>query len=241
MRLSILLLAIAALPAAADTAFVSPERKAVLLELYTSEGCSSCPPADRWLSTLLDSPALFESVVPVAFHVDYWDDLGWRDRFAAPEFSARQRAHAGARRVSGVYTPGFVRDGREWRQWFSGARDVAADEATAGVLALEVYADEIAVSFQPAGTTEALHVEIALLGFGLESRVLRGENTGRRLTHDFVVLDWQSQPLSRRAGAYSARAPRPESAHRPQRLALAAWVSEAPGGAPLQAVGGFLD
>ncbi len=62
-----------------------------LIELYTSEGCSSCPPADRWLSTLKDHPALWQQLVPIAFHVDYWDYIGWKDRFARAEFTDRQR------------------------------------------------------------------------------------------------------------------------------------------------------
>jgi hypothetical protein len=93
----------------------SPEGRVSLLELYTSEGCSSCPPADRWLSTLRDDPRLWRLVVPVAFHVDYWDYLGWRDRFADPAHAERQRTLAGQGLLSTVYTPGLVLDGKEWR------------------------------------------------------------------------------------------------------------------------------
>ena len=90
----------------------------MLVELFTSEGCSSCPPADAWISQLKESPDLWKKIVPVAFHVDYWNNLGWRDRFAKPEFTARQRRYVAAWGGDSVYTPGFVVNGKEWRDWF---------------------------------------------------------------------------------------------------------------------------
>src|SRR5256886_7314986 len=89
----------------------------MFVELFTSEGCSSCPPADAWISQLKESPDLWKKIVPVVFHVDYWDNLGWRDRFAKPEFTERQRRYVAACRGDSVYTPGFVVNGREWRDW----------------------------------------------------------------------------------------------------------------------------
>ena len=80
-----------------------------VIELYTSEGCSSCPPADQWLSSLKGKP-----VVAEAFHVAYWDYIGWKDRFAQPVFSTRQRDIAALNRQSGIYTPQLVRNGRDW-------------------------------------------------------------------------------------------------------------------------------
>ena len=84
----------------------SGEHVTPVIELYTSEGCSSCPPADRWLSSLPVEPA----VVPLAFHVDYWDSLGWPDRFARPEFTRRQHEHGPAHHLGG---PGHARGTRE--------------------------------------------------------------------------------------------------------------------------------
>ena len=75
---------------AAPVSFSSPVQQATLIELYTSEGCSSCPPADSWLSQFKDNEHLWTQIVPVSFHVDYWDNLGWRDRFSSAEFSRRQ-------------------------------------------------------------------------------------------------------------------------------------------------------
>jgi len=84
-----------------------------VIELYTSEGCSSCPPADRWLAALASQPQLWARYVPLAFHVDYWDALGWPDRFASRRHTARQRAYARNGRLSQVYTPAFVVGGNE--------------------------------------------------------------------------------------------------------------------------------
>jgi hypothetical protein len=101
---------------AAPFSFKSGENQAALVELYTSEGCSSCPPAEAWLSRLKDGPGLWKEFVPVAFHVDYWDYLGWRDKWSAEAFSARQRAYASAWHNDNIYTPGFILNGSEWRR-----------------------------------------------------------------------------------------------------------------------------
>src|SRR5258708_40149645 len=97
--------------------FQSSETQTALLELYTSEGCSSCPPAETWLSRLKESPGLWKDFVPVAFHVDYWDRLGWRDPFADRGFSDRQSAYAELWHSENVYTPEFVLNGKDWRAW----------------------------------------------------------------------------------------------------------------------------
>src|SRR5690349_5159728 len=86
----------------------SGPRKTHLLELFTSEGCSSCPPAEAWISGLKNDARLWRDFVPVTFHVDYWDRLGWRDPLASKEWTARQYEYSERWRRSGVYTPGFV-------------------------------------------------------------------------------------------------------------------------------------
>src|SRR5256885_10643086 len=103
-------------PAHADVLFEAGPARVHLLELFTSEGCSSCPPADAWFSKLKQSPGLWHDFVPVAFHVDYWDRLGWRDRFASKEWTSRQQAYAVRGNGDSVYTPEFVLDGNESRQ-----------------------------------------------------------------------------------------------------------------------------
>src|SRR5271155_1572909 len=108
---TILLLTLAGRCLADDLVFDSTTRRVSLLELYTSEGCSSCPPAEEWLSKLKENPRLWKDYVPVAFHVDYWDGLGWPDRFASPAYTQRQRSYAQVWGGDTVYTPELVVDG----------------------------------------------------------------------------------------------------------------------------------
>src|SRR5689334_12001294 len=93
-----------------------------LLELYTSEGCSSCPPADKWLSSIAAAGYGTDKVVPLAFHVDYWDYIGWKDRFARPDFSDRQRWVAAIGRSDFVYTPQVILNGIDFRGWSQNSR-----------------------------------------------------------------------------------------------------------------------
>ena len=93
---------------AADYSFESGQRKTHLIELFTSQGCSSCPPAEAWLSKLKSEPGLWKDFVPIAFHVDYWDRLGWRDPFASKDWTARQYQYSENWKSESVYTPGFV-------------------------------------------------------------------------------------------------------------------------------------
>ena len=102
---------------------VSPAHTIALLELYTSEGCSSCPPADKFVSNLQRSTSLTtDQVVPISLHVDYWDYIGWKDNFANPEFAKRQRDMAALGHARGVYTPQLAINGQDTRSWLSDAR-----------------------------------------------------------------------------------------------------------------------
>src|SRR5262245_40152397 len=100
------------------TAQSSPHTVA-LLELYTSEGCNSCPPTDTWISLLPSRCFRPDQVMPLALHVDYWDFLGWPDRFAQALFTQRQQTIAAQQRQRGVYTPQLVLQGRDFRDWHS--------------------------------------------------------------------------------------------------------------------------
>ncbi|HEX9584469.1 MAG TPA: DUF1223 domain-containing protein [Gammaproteobacteria bacterium] len=212
-----------------------------LLELFTSEGCSSCPPADEWLSGLKDDPRLWREVVPVAFHVDYWDYIGWPDRFASPEFSDRQRSYARRGYIKTVYTPGLVLGGKEWRSWFYSRRLKLDERADAGPLRIEIADGRASAAFLPAAATpKPAELNIAVLGFDLETPVKAGENRGRTLKHDFVVLGYKR--VSMEAGENGLRAvtklPEPRFASRI--TAVAAWVSGRGDPFPLQAVGGWI-
>ena len=113
--------------------FTSGTKQVSLLELYSSEGCRSCPPAEAWLNKLKDAPDLWKNFAPLAFHVDYWDSLGWKDRWSSPAFSERQRDYAKLWRSENIYTPEFVLNGQEWRNWF-GRRGAPSSSANVGVL-----------------------------------------------------------------------------------------------------------
>jgi hypothetical protein len=165
-----------------------------LVELYTSEGCDSCPPADRWLSATFADPTTAANAL--AFHVDYWDRLGWKDRFASPTFTDRQRRAASAGGAGFVYTPQVMLQGRDLA-W----RDGRAAAALAKAAAQPARAS-IEVSAEPAASTVHVHAVarvpdavarkdaalwLAYVDNGLVSDVKAGENRGERLTHDRVV------------------------------------------------------
>jgi hypothetical protein len=178
----------------------------VVVELYTSEGCNSCPPADRWLSSLKHKP----DVLAAAFHVDYWDRLGWKDRFASArhtERQARQQAAAGARFS---YTPQVLVNGRDWRRWPElpapqsapgrpkpaapprGDASEASKEAThsdAPVrLTMQRLGEQIELQVRPLQDTRGRWtLWWAVLEDGHVSDVKAGENSGVRLQHDHVV------------------------------------------------------
>ena len=171
---------------------------AALVELYTSEGCSSCPPADRWLATLGQRYAP-GSVVPLALHVDYWDYIGWKDPYAKREFSLRQRKLSQLQRMALVYTPQVVLQGRDFRGWGTKGFDEAvarinAQPARANLKLDLLRADanglDVEVSAELAKPVDDPALYLAAYQSRLESRVTAGENRGRILTHDHVVLEW---------------------------------------------------
>ncbi len=184
-------LCLAAAPAVAEAACRADTGAArnVLLELYTSEGCDSCPPADRRLSQLKERRDLATRVVPLAFHVDYWDRLGWTDRFASPHYTQRQYAMASLARSRSVYTPQFLRNGRDWRSAGS-PLDGVGDATAAAAITLELGAaagGPLAVGGTISGAGSGREVWLALYENNIESRVLAGENGGKVLRHDYVV------------------------------------------------------
>ena len=195
-----------------------------------------------WLSDLRTDPRLWREVVPVAFHVDYWDYLGWPDRFAAAAYSDRQRIYAAQGLTRTVYTPGFFLNGREWRQWFS-RRSLDLDTLPrVGTLKLKLEGGQIDAELAPVESlSEPLELEVALLGFELATRVEAGENRGRRLRHDFVVLGYRRVAMAGHSGRFTARVELPRTRITAPRSALAAWVSRTRDPRPLQAVGGWLD
>jgi hypothetical protein len=201
LAIALLLLA-AALPAyAMECSAQSGERTAALVELYTSEGCSSCPPADRWLSGLAQG-GVPDRIVPLALHVDYWDYIGWKDPYAKREFSLRQRKLTQLQRLALVYTPQVMLQGRDFRGWGTPAFQEAvakinAQPAKASIeLAIRgAKAAGLNVEAQARLLDRAQHGQAALYLAAYQSRLVSkvdaGENRGRILAHDYVVLEWQ--------------------------------------------------
>ncbi|MFL6513885.1 MAG: DUF1223 domain-containing protein [Chthoniobacterales bacterium] len=226
----ILTLSTSFLAHAADRTFESGPQQVRVLELFTSEGCSSCPPAEAWLSKLKAEPGLWKEFVPLAFHVDYWDRLGWRDPFAAKEWTARQYQYSNGWKSESVYTPAFVLDGREWR----GRSIPNASSEKPGVLKLSVVGDKVLAEFRRSNSERDItDVHVATLGFALTTKVTAGENTGRNLLHDFVVLSLTDEKLV--DGKAELRVVKDARAG-----AIAAWVTASNQFEPVQAAGGWL-
>lgn len=174
----------------------SGSRTLPLVELYTSEGCNSCPPADRWLAKSF-VPAGDGPAAVLAFHVDYWDRLGWPDRFARPAWSARQQAIAQAGRSAVVYTPQVLLQGRDTTAWHGSEalRDVARAASAPARATISLAANvvdrrvsvearaDVAAPAERAGT----RLVVAYTDGGHRTEVRRGENAGVTLAHEYVV------------------------------------------------------
>jgi hypothetical protein len=213
-----------------------------LIELYTSEGCSSCPPADHWLEALRFRPRLWLDFVPVGFHVNYWDNLGWKDRFATRAFTQRQYALAKQWGTNSVYTPCFTRDGQEWHP--GGDLLPSSTRAAAGILSVHVTPDgQCQIHYQPAaGPGQKWEAHLALLGGGYASHVDSGENRGETLRHEFVALAVTDAALRPTPDGVDARVPCPvNTVPGAVRQGLAVWITRAGSLAPVQATGGWLE
>jgi hypothetical protein len=169
--------------------------RVALLELYTSEGCNSCPPADRWVSSLPRPQFVPQQLVVLAFHVDYWNYLGWQDRFSQRRFTERQQALVRANGLRTAYTPQLVLNGRDFRDTAEIEAQVARRNAQPPRIQLVLHADKkdsslkASVLVNPAAPSapEPMELYVALYENNLESQVKAGENRGRRLRHDYVV------------------------------------------------------
>ncbi len=226
----------------ADQVIKSSIKQVSLLELYTSQGCNSCPPADNWVSSLKHDERLWNSLIPIAFHVNYWDYIGWKDRFATKQYSHRQRIHARDKNVAAVYTPEFVVNGREWRPDFGAAQLANTVNKEVGVLKLIIKDTKISAQFSPLDKVkENLILNIALLGFDLTSNVNAGENKGQTLTHDFVVLGYKKVRFKTEEVFFIASSDLPKPKKQAIKYGLATWVSTDNDLTPIQAVGGYLE
>lgn len=222
--------------------FESGSSPATLLELYTSEGCSSCPPAEAWLSGFKKDPGLWTKTIPLSFHVDYWDGLGWSDQFAKKPYTERQRNYAAQLGSDSVYTPEFITNGKEWKGWFrrESLPSVSRPVTPGSLKAILTSAQQAEIHYDLAtNRADSLQLEVALLGFDLISDVHHGENSGRKLAHDFVVLHLEEKKLNQgHPGSVIFDLP---TQILQQAGAIAVWIQDTRTGNIVQSVGGWLE
>jgi hypothetical protein len=221
-----------------------------LVELYTSEGCDSCPPAERWLSSRFGAAATGSQAIALAFHVDYWDRLGWVDRFADADYTARQYAMMRANGGTFVYTPQLLLQGRDFAAW----RD--ADTTPIAAAARMHAAAAIALDVVPGERELVVHADariahgsgardaalfVAYADSGLVSQIGAGENRGMRLTHDHVVRTLRLAGRASGAGRVDATLTLARPIERGAQPMLVAFVERASTGDVLQALALPLD
>ena len=174
----------------------SPTHTIALLELYTSEGCDSCPPADRLVQHLQSLTGLStDQVIPIALHVNYWDYIGWKDPYAQSWHTERQQTLAHQSRARGVYTPEFFLSGKELTNWrddvVARVRRINQQPASASIqLSSAPMVDNLVQVQSSTDTQQAGELHLALIESGLISQVKAGENRGSTLSHDAVVRTW---------------------------------------------------
>ncbi|HTL75922.1 MAG TPA: DUF1223 domain-containing protein [Casimicrobiaceae bacterium] len=254
MRLRICALAVAAAlcaaqASAAPVCHAASDRAArPLIELYTSEGCDSCPPAERWLSSRF-APDARQSAIALAFHVDYWDRLGWVDRFASAQYTARQYESMRANRATFVYTPQVLLQGHDYASWNAddaAAIDAAASAAPAATIGIDVTPGERDVEVHAkAQVVSGAHADaelvVAYADSGLVSDIKAGENRGRRLAHDHVVRALRNAGRADAAGRIDATLTLPRPTERGTHPTLVAFVERPSNGDVLQALAVPLD
>ena len=219
----------AALAAPAACNAMSGVSVPTVVELYTSEGCNSCPPADKWLSSIKDQPG----VVSLAFHVDYWDRLGWKDRFADPAYTQRQNEVSARGGAKFIYTPQIVVDGADYRNW-PGLPRGASRPATVQLTLTQDGPAYVAQLVRGPGAPVRLAAFWVVTEDGHVSNVKAGENSGVTLRHDAVVRDYRTVASVGEAPLrFEPRAISEPSATRRVQLV----VTDASTGKPVQAVG----
>jgi hypothetical protein len=210
-----------------------------VVELFTSEGCSSCPPADRLLAELAESPD--RRIYALSFHVDYWDELGWPDRFASRAFTLRQQEYARALGVRGMYTPQMVVNGTEE---FTGSDRDRAETAVGHALArrslvrLDLHPrwtgpDVTTVGYSTSEAPPGAALVVAVVERQAMTSVLRGENAGKTLRHENVVRSLVAVPVTAVTGSVVVQVA-PSLAR--TGAELIGWVQRAPasvGGTPV--------
>jgi hypothetical protein len=230
LAFSMLAPAVAAPACSAHSATTIP----TIVELYTSEGCNSCPPADKWLSRLKTDP----SVVALAFHVDYWDRLGWKDRFASPAFTQRQAQQQRTNGARFSYTPQVMIDGADRPDWPGASPSTRNRPASTVDAQLVRDGSHVTATVAPlAGAPTRLAGYWAVTEQGHVTAVNAGENDGVTLNHDFVVRDYlpiTAWATTRDPATLQFELPPASDPAHPRQLNLV--IVNADSGRPIQAV-----
>ena len=220
-----------------------------LVELYTSEGCDSCPPAERWLSSRFAPAGAGPAAIALAFHVDYWDGLGWVDRFGSAEYTARQYERMRANGATFVYTPQVLLQGHDYAAWRGNdakAIDDASKAPPGATIAVEATPGEHGVAIHAsarvtAGRPDDAELLVAYADSGLVSDIKAGENRGLRIAHDHVVRALRLAGRAGRDGRIDATLTLPAPAERGTHPMLVAFVERRSSGDVLQALALPLD
>jgi hypothetical protein len=195
-RILLVIAAVAILVVLAMTMHGAPPKLGptpVVVELFTSQGCSSCPPADALIHDIANDPTMRGRVIPLAFHVDYWDSLGWRDPFSSSEWTQRQARYARTMRLSSAYTPQAVVNGsREFvgsnRAAMSAALEKASNEKPRAEITLTARREGNSLIATIHATVPATDdLMLAIVEDGVTTKIEHGENAGRTLTNDAIV------------------------------------------------------
>ena len=174
----------------------SPAAMARVVELYTSEGRNSCPQADRWLSRMVPDVEARSDAVALAFHVDYWDRLGWKDRFASPAHTARQSQQQASNGAKFSYTPQVVMDGKDQKEWINMRLPLKATAPAQAQISLTREGNQFNAKVAPvAGGPLRLAAYWAVTELNHVTSVKAGENEGVTLKHDFVVREYKPVPV----------------------------------------------
>lgn len=222
---------------AKEIVFSSKDKQATFIELFTSQGCSSCPPAEEYINKYIDNKDLWSKYIPIVFHVDYWDYIGWKDVFAKPQFTSRQYRYAKLKHVRTVYTPAYIVNGKAWRRGFFNSYPNGKG-LDSGILDVTVTGDSVKATFNSKGyMRKDLNLNIAILGMDMTIDITSGENEGRKAKHNFVVLA-NSKMISSSA-SWNMKLPA-FNAQRSSKFAFVAWLSLKGDPTPIQAVGGWM-
>lgn len=193
MRFSVVCLFLLTIAASAQN------KPLVIVELFTSEGCSSCPPADRLLSKIVNESNQEAEIVGLSFHVDYWDYIGWKDPYASSDYTIRQRAYARRFFNNTIYTPQMVVNGKhefvgsskgQWQKAFNKEKGKILTKLVIDEIMVEDGFLEVSVT---GGEADKALLNVAVVEKGLSQDVIRGENKGRKLVHDNVVRSFDSR------------------------------------------------